>query len=224
MPLSTASKSGLKKVKLLTDLLIDSGENVLEVGCGDGSFFDVIKKNRNLKVSSYVGMDISDEMINLATLKNANRKNCKFLKCKFQDYQHPEGQILFDTVIFNGVFQFFPESEFSAVLKKASEILLPQESSSVILCHANGGSFVNEEKRLNPSLVRSAMPDISTVEQWSRDMSWSKLEYGDDLDRFYWYARKTPPPQAKQNKALPLDCIHELITKPACFAHSFNQD
>lgn len=60
----------------------------------------------------------------------------------------------YDCILFNGSLQFFGDP--LAVLRKAQSLLNP--GGRVVVAHANGASFVDEERRRNPSVVLSAMP------------------------------------------------------------------
>ena len=75
----------IKKIWKTTVDLIPPGSRVLELGCGTG----ILAKRIRGKVSSYLGIDASEKMIELAQ-KNVQGKNIEFKKTdvfKFDEYR-----------------------------------------------------------------------------------------------------------------------------------------
>lgn len=65
----------------------------------------------------------------------------------------------FDTVLFNGALQFFPNT--SDALKRAALMLKP--GGRIVIAHVNGAGFVRSERRGNPNTVLADMPDVTYV-------------------------------------------------------------
>jgi len=68
----------------------------------------------------------------------------------------------FDCVLFNGVIQFIPNT--SEALRLAISNL--NSNGRVVISHANGASFVRNERKGNPATVINTMPEISYLESF----------------------------------------------------------
>ena len=80
--------------KLIEFLSLDKADSVLDFGCGYGAFLDYLK-NKNL-FPKYTGVDIVEEMINLATLRQPNEASRFFTTLPFNQN--------WDYVILSGIF------------------------------------------------------------------------------------------------------------------------
>lgn len=115
---------------VLISSIISPNSSVLDVGCGQGDFYNLIK---NKKIN-YCGIDISESMIKKAKLKNpnANFTQKDFLKEKFEN---------FDYVVASGAFSFQTENQYEYIEKcirscynlsnKASAITMTSELADV---------------------------------------------------------------------------------------------
>ena len=60
------------RYKILTEIGIRNGDTILDYGCGMATYFDYLKQN-NIKIK-YTGVDISEDLINIAKIKHPNLK------------------------------------------------------------------------------------------------------------------------------------------------------
>jgi len=100
---------------LFTDFL-SSGEKVLDIGCGNGRFFELCKGK-----ASYFGIDSSKELIKIAKNRysEANFQVADALNLPFSDNY-------FDKVYSIAVLQHIPSQEFrEQFLKEAKRVLRP---------------------------------------------------------------------------------------------------
>ena len=94
-----------------------SGDNILDVGCGNGRFYDVLK-SKNIK---YSGIDNSEELIKIAKDKfsEANFEVADILKIPFTDNS-------FDKVYCIAVLHHIPSNELRIeALKELKRVLKP---------------------------------------------------------------------------------------------------
>lgn len=105
-------KSGHRPRYLIFSNWIDSGSNVLDIGCGDGYFGDFLVKNKKV---NYTGTDISETALNSAKARG--------LKAVQLDASKDLGRFSpksFDFVVMSEFIEHIPNSE--EVLKTASRI------------------------------------------------------------------------------------------------------
>ena len=94
---------------------IEENSSVLEVGCGTGEFAnDLIKK----KLSNYIGVDISEEVIEVAKSK-VNHPNFKFIAT---DFLEVEIDTKFDYAIFPMIIHSIPIALALELIAKASKV------------------------------------------------------------------------------------------------------
>ncbi len=101
----------------LLDKYLPPGEKILDLGCGNGRYFEYLK---NKKVN-YFGIDVSDNLIKIAKNKypGANFQVADALNLPF-----PDG--FFDKVVGVAVFHHIPSVELRvSFLKEAKRILKP---------------------------------------------------------------------------------------------------
>jgi SAM-dependent methyltransferase len=115
---------------VLISSIVSSNSSVLDVGCGQGDFYNYI---RNKKVK-YCGIDFSKRMIEKAKIKNPNINfyHKDFLKENFEN---------FDYVVASGAFSFQTENQYEYIEEciglcyklsnKASAITMTSELADV---------------------------------------------------------------------------------------------
>jgi len=123
------------------DLAID----LLDVGCGDGAIISYLCNK-----CRFNGMDLSSEMIELGKQRYP-RSN---LWVGGFPRSVPAGST-YDAILFNGSLQFFRDTR--RTLEHAANMLNP--GGRIILSHVNGGIFVADECKKNPSLAVRNMPN-----------------------------------------------------------------
>jgi len=126
--------------------------SVMDVGCGNGAIVPYLKR-AGADLKSYLGMDLSSEMIDAARVAHpgSNFERNNFLTCA-------PGKS-FDTILFNGVVQFFPS--IPDALRRAALFLKP--GGRIVIAHVNGAKFVRGEKRGNPVTVLTDMPEVAYI-------------------------------------------------------------
>lgn len=94
------------------------GERVLDLGCGNGRLFQVLKE----KKIDYIGVDFSSQMIEIAREKNPQGK---FLLANALNL--PFSENFFDKIYSLAVFHHLPSREFRVkFLKEAQRVLKPK--------------------------------------------------------------------------------------------------
>lgn len=142
---------------------IGPGDRILDLGCGNGRFFEVFK---NMQVE-YFGVDISKKMIKIAKEKYPNR-----------DFQVADALSLpfssnyFDKIFSFAVFHHIPSKEFRLkFLKEAKRVLKPK------------GIFILTVWNLNP-ITMILIGQQKRVKGFLKDQilkifGMSKLDFGD---------------------------------------------
>lgn len=157
---------------------------VLDVGCGDGAFLPYLTA-KGADEGRYVGLDLSSTMIDKAKakLKVAKAKQRKkqarkpqktvsgstgkkagspsFLQGNFLTHSRCKAPNSFDTVLFNGVIQFFSESMRGKIFEQARSLLKP--GGRIVISHVQGGDFVQEERNGNAAMCLSIMPSVQDL-------------------------------------------------------------
>lgn len=149
-----------RRMKLIASSCLLTGP-VLDVGCGDGATVSYLLE-QSAEASNgawkYVGIDLSTEMIDLAKKRGYDRSRLTFLVGGFPESIHGTGlpvETGYATILFNGSLQFFRDTNFA--LAEASRLLCP--GGRIILSHVQGGDFVKDECRKNPSIAVRNMPN-----------------------------------------------------------------
>lgn len=73
---SNTRQSSWKEFKIFLKY-IKNGENIVDLGCGNGRFYDFLQKNHKIK---YTGIDNSKNLLSLAKRKFQNDHNSQFLE------------------------------------------------------------------------------------------------------------------------------------------------
>ena len=164
--IDTASQAKVeKRLKLIAKAVCienndGSAPRVLDVGCGNGATFPFIIKAGASK-SGYLGIDLSSLMIDAA---RSAYPDIRFQRGDFLESPITAQPSAFDTVLFNGSLQFFPD--VPAALSRAARCLRP--GGRIVIAHANGAAFVSAERRGNPATVVSDMPDLEELGRLAR--------------------------------------------------------
>ena len=121
---SEAAKFDYRQTKeaLLSALKPQANENILEIGCGPGTWTGIVAG----KCRELTAIDISAEMLDAAK-RAANKKNVKFVKCDFLDYRTNRK---FDKVFMVRVIESFKNKE--QAIRKISKMLKPNGKLVII--------------------------------------------------------------------------------------------
>jgi ubiquinone/menaquinone biosynthesis C-methylase UbiE len=118
-----AKDFSIKRARLTPDLLflanqVKEGEKILDLGCGNGRFFELLK---NKKVE-YFGVDISEDLLKIAKKRYSQAKFYLFdgLSLPFEDN-------FFDKVFCLATFHHLPSKKYRILfLKEIWRVLKPQ--------------------------------------------------------------------------------------------------
>ena len=121
---------------VLISSIISPNSSVLDVGCGQGDFYNYIK---NKKIN-YYGIDISKSMIEKAKIKNPNINfyHGNFLEESFEN---------FDYVVASGAFSFQVEKQYDYI-KKCIELCYSQSNKASAITMTSDLADVKYEEPL----------------------------------------------------------------------------
>ena len=111
---------GRSIIGILNSLKKKSRINVLEAGCGHGTWFGFISKLEFSKKIKYVGIDFSKKRIEAAKKLFRKNKNAKFLSADYLEYQNNRK---YDLIFFIEVCQYAGKKAFAKFLEKAKSML-----------------------------------------------------------------------------------------------------
>lgn len=157
----------------------DSAGKVLDVGCGHGAIVRSLA-DAGLEPDRYVGIDLSEEMVDAAVERYGKARSGKTGKGRVfvagDFFAHDFGDDgVFDSVIFCSALHDLPDME-SAIAKGAT--LLRSNGGKLIVVHAQGASHVLGQVRANPVMVSRGLP---TTKEWV-DMLDAHTEWGLTLE------------------------------------------
>lgn len=107
-------------VEILSSLRNNPKINILEVGCGHGTWLGFISQLKFSKKIYYVGIDFSNNRIQTAKKIFKKNKNAEFFAA---DYLGFPGSKKYDLVFFIEVFQYVDENNFKKFFEKAKNML-----------------------------------------------------------------------------------------------------
>ena len=94
--------------------------NILEVGCGHGTWFGVINKLEFSKKIMYTGIDFSEKRIEAAKKFFKKDKKAKFLAADYMEYNDNKK---YNLIFFIEVFQYLHKKDFLKFFEKTREML-----------------------------------------------------------------------------------------------------
>ncbi|MBI2541591.1 class I SAM-dependent methyltransferase [Candidatus Woesearchaeota archaeon] len=103
--------------------------NVLEVGCGHGTWLGYLDRMGISKKISYVGIDFSRKRIEAAKKIFKKNKNANFFAADYLEFQDSKK---YDIVLFIEVFQYVDKKDFGKFLEKA-KIMLGKNGCVVVI-------------------------------------------------------------------------------------------
>ena len=135
------------RFEVLLSFIKEDKADILDVGCGKGDLYHFLKKENY--AHTYTGIDISEEMIRLATVAYPNGK---FMCRNFYDYT-PSKQP--DYCIANGVFNLKTSDNMERVLKEAIMFLLQQSEKGLILNVLTGEKYHKKFHYYDPKILEA---------------------------------------------------------------------
>lgn len=139
---------------------------VLDVGCGHGAIVKSLVDAGLAEPDMYVGIDLSEEMINNAIDRYGSVRNGRtgkgrtFVAEDFFTYDF-EGEGVFDSVIFCSALHDLPD--MVGALARAQSLLRPN-GGKLIVIHAQGAQHVLGQHQTNPVMVKRGLP---TASEWN---------------------------------------------------------
>lgn len=97
--------------------LVPSTGKILDVGCGHGTFVEILAKNHPQR--QILGIDPSAQKITIAKKKRGKYKNTEFINCFIKDLK----KIKFDCIIIIDVLYLISNNKKLNLLKKAHSLL-----------------------------------------------------------------------------------------------------
>lgn len=138
--------------------------SVLDVGCGNGVLYPFLTTS-GMAAAAYRGIDVSSRMIDLAQRAHGD-SGATFEDGSFADEVASGAR--YDTIIFNGVLEFFDDQE--ATLKAAAAMLSDKEDARIIVSNIGGARGVRADLGNNPSTVLNTMPLLALMQQTAATM------------------------------------------------------
>ena len=112
-----------EEVRFLFDDYVEPGDKVLDLGCGNGRFFEVLKDKR----VDYIGVDFSERLIEIA------KKRYPQVKFQVADALNlPFPNNFFDKVYTISVFHHIPSEEFRLQFLKEVKRVLKKEGLLIL--------------------------------------------------------------------------------------------
>jgi len=112
-----------EEVRFLFDDYVEPGDKVLDLGCGNGRFFEVLKDKR----VDYIGVDFSEKLIEIAKKRFPE---AKFLVADALNLPFPNN--FFDKVYTISVFHHIPSEEFRLQFLKEVKRVLKKEGLLIL--------------------------------------------------------------------------------------------
>jgi ubiquinone/menaquinone biosynthesis C-methylase UbiE len=107
--------------------MMEPGDRVLDFGCGNGRLAGFL----NNKYKEFVGIDISQNLIDIASQKYSNEKT-KFIKLSSVSDHLPYEDNYFDVIVSIAVFHHFPNEEYALQIAKELHRLLKPGGTMII--------------------------------------------------------------------------------------------
>ena len=97
-----------------------SGKSILEIGCGVGRWVEALHD----KCGSYLGLDFSEELLEIAKESYKQYDNCKFQLMSATDIKVDELVIKppFDIIIFSGFLMYINDDDINIIMDEVNQI------------------------------------------------------------------------------------------------------
>ena len=157
-------------MEILSSLKKNKEINVLEVGCGHGTWFGFISRLGFFKKIKYVGIDFSEKRIVAAKNLFKKNKNAKFLVSDYLEYADGKK---YDLIFFIEVFQYVGKKDFAKFFKKTKG-MLKRDGYAVIIdkdkysVHSLKVSLGKLFKKLPYYYRHVGYPSFSTLEKLAK--------------------------------------------------------
>jgi trans-aconitate 2-methyltransferase len=130
----------------LKKLGLKPGSNVLEIGCGIGTVSSLILKH--VTQGSFVGVDISNESIEVAKKFNASSKNAEFLVNDMSEFTY---KIKFDFIVLPDVLEHIPVEQHNNLFRIISNV---SAGNAEVLINIPEPNCLNWARKKNPEKLQ----------------------------------------------------------------------
>lgn len=160
---------------IITGLGIPPAARVLDVGCGAGVLFGLLRPLLG-KDGWLVGLDISRRMLRHAVARGGADL------CIQADAEHPPlRDRTFDWIICNAVFPHFTDSV--ATLRALRRCLT--SNGTLVICHANGREAINAiYRQAGGAVAQDCLPDPAALTVLLRQAGLHPVHVVDSTDRY----------------------------------------
>ena len=180
--LETAETRG-RLAEIVAGLGIAPGAAVLDVGCGTGILFPLLRAAMGGQ-GRLVALDISREM-----LRRAQAKGYAAVCVQGDAEQPPLAHVAFDWIICNAVLPHFADKR--ATLTELGCRLAA--GGTLVICHGNNRQTINAIHRdVGGVVAQDKVPDAGHMAQMLRDAGLRPLHILDGADRYVALAQRDP--------------------------------
>ena len=130
----------------LIQIGLNSGFNVLEIGCGPGTVSQLILEQ--IPLGHLVSVDISSESIKLAQKRLANFRNVEFHVSDMSDFSTDR---MFDLVVMPDVLEHIPIDQHHDLFVKVAQVLKP---GAKVFIHIPDPDFVEYFHEYEPKIAQ----------------------------------------------------------------------
>lgn len=161
--------------KIISYIKLKEYNKVLDVGCGSGIAYKYLHR----KFKEYIGIDVSNEMINIS--KNKFPKT-KFVEGRFEEHNFKDK---FDLIF---VFNTFPHIlNKKLFLKKAKKILT--KSGKIVIAHSLALKQINQiHKKTNNSIISKHIINSNMIRNLLRKANFKNIKI---ISKDLFYAEGT---------------------------------
>lgn len=157
-------KNGLKR-----------NSNVLEIGCGIGTVSSLIINY--ITKGNFVGVDISEESIEMAKQINSGFKNAQFIVSDMADFTH---NITFDFVVLPDVLEHIPLVQHNSLFKILASLTT---ANAIVLANFPEPNYLNWLRKNYPEKLQIIDQSLSM-----QDLLNNVYPYGFNLVSMYSYS------------------------------------
>jgi len=143
------------------------GADMLDVGCGYGTLYPLVKP----RISSYVGVDFAQAAIDECRVAFKEEARCRFEACAFEAFR--TGQ-KFDVVVLNEILYYFPIEEVEGIFLQARGFLKDARSVLVISMDCNPKAMWTRHRlsRLAVPAQSQRVTNASSGSCWINTYQW----------------------------------------------------
>jgi len=157
---------------LIDSFAIKTGNRVVDLGCGTGVLFDLLRRKVGEK-GMIVGVDFSSRMLHKAKM-NFPFSNIIAIDGDVEDM--PLRSDFFDIAISFAAFAHFPRQE--AVITEAARILKPGGSFNIIHL-SSSKEMVEEHHRVGGPVAEDSVPDAKKLQKLFQDHNFKDIKVTD---------------------------------------------